>query len=72
MFIALEEAIDNLLIIEIIIVVTEAAFIKLVSRFDAFQWESFQGFGWLAAFIISTLSNIVSYLVGGVLVDSFI
>lgn len=60
------EVIHSVLIVELMIVTIEAAFIKFMARFDVFIWETFRGISWRAAFIVSTLGNIVSYFVGNV------
>lgn len=63
------EIISNVFVIEAMIITIEAVFIKIISIFDVFQWETFQGIRWRGAFIVSVLGNIASYFVGNVLID---
>jgi hypothetical protein len=71
MVFGLLEVIHNIIIIETLIIIVEAGFIKFLCRFDVFQLEFFQGVGWLGAFVVSTLSNITSYFVGNILSARF-
>jgi len=57
-------ATENLLVAEVVIVVVEGAFIKMISLFDTFQLEDFKGLKWRTAFIIVAVGNALSYYAG--------
>jgi hypothetical protein len=51
-------------LLEAIVVVIDAASIKLLSRFSAFQGESYRSVGWLFAGLTSLAGNAASFFVG--------
>lgn len=58
---------ENLLVAEVVIVVVEGAFIKMISSFDTFQLEDFKGLKWRTAFITAVVGNLLSYSAGTVI-----
>ncbi len=63
----LYETVEIAWLVEAIIVVIEAAFIKLLSSFDLFQGDSFDGLKWRVAFLSTLVGNACSYYVGTLL-----
>jgi hypothetical protein len=67
LFLPIYEAIENLLIAELIIVVVDTGLIKLLAGFALFQWDTFQGVGWIGTGCISVIGNLLSYYVGTII-----
>jgi hypothetical protein len=68
-FLPTYDILENLFLSELIIVFIEAGFIKLVARFDIFQWDTFRGIGWVGAIVVSTIGNLFSYYVGTIIIS---
>lgn len=51
-------------LVEVVVIGAEALFIKLLTRFDVFQGDSFQGLKWRYAFLCVFVGNACSYYVG--------
>lgn len=66
-FLPIFETLDNLLIAELVIVFVEAAFIKLIARFDVFRLDTFRKVGWIGAITVSIIANLLSYYVGTII-----
>ncbi len=56
--------------VEFVIVVVEAALIKLLSSFSLFQGETFDGFKWRWALLAALAGNACSYYVGTLLASA--
>jgi uncharacterized membrane protein len=56
--------VNNILVAEMLIVIVEGIFIKIISFFDAFQTDDFKGLKWRTAFIASAVGNALSYYAG--------
>ena len=53
-----------LVLVEVVVVVVEAVFIKLISLIGTFQLERFDGLRWRSAFLAAILGNASSYYIG--------
>jgi hypothetical protein len=60
-------ATENVPVSEVVIVLVEGAFIKILSRFDFFQLDDFKGLKWITAIIIAAVGNALSYYSGVVI-----
>jgi hypothetical protein len=60
-------AVENVWVAELMIIVVEGIFIKVISLFDAFQLEDFKGLKWRTAFICAAAGNALSYYVGTII-----
>jgi len=60
-------AVDNVLVAEVLIIIVEGIFIKIISSFDIFQLEDFKGLKWRTAFIASAVGNALSYYSGAII-----
>ncbi|MHC4713755.1 MAG: hypothetical protein ACYTAN_10875 [Planctomycetota bacterium] len=63
-FLPLLSATGNVPVSEIIIIVIEALFIKMLSRFEVFQTSDFRRLPWIGAFLAAAVGNMASMLVG--------
>ena len=54
----------HIVLVELAVVSVEAAFIKLICLFAAFQLDSFDGLKWRYAFLSAILGNASSYYIG--------
>jgi hypothetical protein len=60
-------AVNNVLVAEILIIIVEGIFIKIISLLDTFQQEDFKGLKWRTAFIASAVGNALSYYSGAII-----
>jgi hypothetical protein len=60
-------AVNNVLVAEVLIIVVEGIFIKIISSIDTFQLEDFKGLKWRTAFIASAVGNALSYYSGAII-----
>jgi len=54
----------SLALLESFVVIIDAASIKILSKWSAFQRDSYQNLSWLAAGLISLIGNAASFFVG--------
>jgi len=64
----LEPVIPSVLCLEIIVVIIESVYLKVICSWEVFQEDSFSSFKWRYAFLATITGNACSYFVGDLMI----